>query len=89
MLYEMMADRLPFIPSSADPLALVAMQAEEEPPPLASRCPAASPALAGLVKAALCRSPDGRPSAEALARRLALVVADPFTPLDEDLGGLS
>jgi CheY-like chemotaxis protein len=89
MLYEMLTGRLPFIPSSADPLALVAMQAEEEPPPLRSRCPAASPGLAALVKAALRRSPEGRPSAEVLARRLALVVADPFTPLDEELGGLS
>ena len=89
MLYEMLTGRLPFIPSSADPLALVAMQAEEDPPPLRVRCPAASPALAGLVKAALSRSPEARPSADALARRLALVVADPFTPLDEELGGLS
>ena len=39
MLYEMLAGRLPFIPSSADPLALVAMQAEEDPPP-AARCAA-------------------------------------------------
>jgi CheY-like chemotaxis protein len=89
MLYEMLTGRLPFVPSSADPLALVAMQAEEEPPPLRSRCLAASPALAALVKAALRRSPEGRPSAEVLARRLALVVSDPFTPLDEELGGLS
>jgi CheY-like chemotaxis protein len=89
MLYEMLTGRLPFIPSSADPLALVAMQAEEEPPALRTRCPTASPALAGLVKAALCRSPEGRPSADVLARRLALAVADPFTPLDEDPGGLS
>jgi CheY-like chemotaxis protein len=89
MLYEMLTGRLPFIPGSADPLALVAMQAEEEPPPLRSRCPLASPALAALVKAALSRSPEGRPAAEALARRLALAVADPFTPLDDELGGLS
>ena len=89
MLYEMLSGRLPFIPSSADPLALVAMQAEEDPPALRARCPEASPALAGLVKATLSRNPDGRPSAEVLARRLALVVADPFTPLDEELGGLS
>ncbi len=89
MLYEMLSGRLPFIPSSADPLALVAMQAEEDPPPLRVRCPEVSPALEGLVKAALNRNPDGRPSADLLARRLALVVADPFTPLDEELGGLS
>lgn len=89
MLYEMLSGRLPFIPSSADPLALVAMQAEEDPPPLRARCPEVSPALAALVKAMLSRNPEERPSADVLARRLALVVADPFTPLDEELGGLS
>ena len=85
MLYEMLTGRLPFIPGSADPLALVAMQAEEDPPPLRLRCPDAPPALERLVRAALSRNPDGRPSAEALGRRLALVVADPFTPLDDEL----
>ena len=39
------------------------------------------------MRAALSRSPDGRPSAELLGRRLALVVADPFTPLDEEWAG--
>ena len=43
MLYEMLSGRLPFIPSSADPLALVAMQAEEDPPPLRLRCPEVPP----------------------------------------------
>jgi DNA-binding response OmpR family regulator len=85
MLYEMLTGRLPFIPGSADPLALVAMQAEEDPPPLRLRCPDAPPALERLVRAALSRNPDGRPSAEDLGRRLALVVADPFTPLDDEL----
>jgi CheY-like chemotaxis protein len=87
MLYEMLSGRLPFIPSSADPLALVAMQAEEDPPPLRARAAEVSPALERLVEAALNRDPEGRPSAELLARRLAFVVADPFTPLDEDLAG--
>jgi CheY-like chemotaxis protein len=89
MLYEMLTGRLPFVPSSADPLALVAMQAEEDPPPLRLRCPEASPALESLVQAALSRSPDARPAADRLARRLAVVVADPFTPLDDDAGGLA
>ncbi len=83
MLYEMLTGRLPFIPASADPLALVAMQAEEEPPPLKPRCPEASPALEKLVRSALDREPAARPTAEELGRRLALVVADPFTALDE------
>jgi CheY-like chemotaxis protein len=83
MLYEMLAGRLPFIPVSADPLALVAMQAEEEPPPLRPRCPEASPALEKLVRSALNRDAAARPTAEELGRRLALLVADPFTALDE------
>jgi CheY-like chemotaxis protein len=86
MLYEMLSGRLPFVPSSADPLALVAMQAEEDPPPLRLRCPEVSPALAALVSAALSRNPELRPSADLLTRRLALAVADPFTPLDDELG---
>jgi len=83
MLYEMLSGRLPFVPSSADPLALVAMQAEEDPPPLRLRCPGVSPALEALVRTALDRNPEERPTADRLGRRLALVVADPFTPLDD------
>jgi CheY-like chemotaxis protein len=83
MLYEMLAGRLPFIPSSADPLALVAMQAEEDPPPLRLRRPDVEPPLEGLVLSALSRDPERRPSADQLARRLARTVADPYTPLDE------
>ena len=87
MLYEMLAGRLPFVPSSADPLALVAMQAEEDPPPLRLRCPGVSPALEALVRTALDRNPEERPTAELLGHRLELVVADPFTPLDDEAGG--
>ena len=83
MLYEMLAGRLPFIPSSADPLALVAMQAEEDPPPLRLRRPDVEPPLEGLVLSALSRDPELRPTADQLARRLARTVADPYTPLDE------
>jgi CheY-like chemotaxis protein len=83
MLYEMLTGRLPFIPASADPLALVAMQTEEDPPPLRTKCPDASPALEKLVRSALHRDPELRPTAEQLGRRLAVVVADPFTALDE------
>ncbi len=81
MLYEMLSGRLPFIPSTADPLALVAMQAEEDPPPLRARRPDVSPALEALVLLALSRNPETRPTADQLARRLAHVVAVPFTPI--------
>ena len=83
MLYEMLAGRLPFIPSTADPLAIVAMQAEEDPPPLRARRPDVPPAYEKLVLQALARNPDGRPTADQLARKLALVSADPFTPIDD------
>ncbi len=81
MLYEMLSGRLPFMPVSADPLALVAMQAEDEPPPL-PRYPDVTPALEALLRSVLAKNPDARPGADQLARRLAAVVSDPFTPLD-------
>ena len=80
MLYEMLAGRLPFIPSTADPLALVAMQAEEDPPPLRARRPDVSPALEALVLLALSRRTPTAAQPDDLARRLALVVADPSRP---------
>jgi serine/threonine protein kinase len=85
VLYEMLAGRLPFVPSSPDPLALVAMQVEEEPPPLRPECPGVSPALEALVQSTLDKDPAARPGAELLARRLARVATDPFTALDDDL----
>jgi len=85
MLYEMLSGRLPFIPSTADPLALVAMQAEEDPPPLRARRPDVSPKLEKLVLQALARNPEGRPTADQLARKLAQITADPFSSID-DLG---
>ena len=67
----MLSGRLPFIPSTADPLALVAMQAEEDPPPLRARRPDVSQALEALVLLALSRNPETRPTADQLAQRLA------------------
>ena len=69
MLYEMLSGRLPFIPSSADPLALVAMQAEEDPPPLRARCPEVPPALEALVRRRSAATPTcgRRPTARAAA----------------------
>jgi serine/threonine protein kinase len=83
MLYEMLSGRLPFIPSTADPLALVAMQAEEEALPLSQRRADIAPALDAVVAQALARDPEARPTADLLARRLARAVADPFTAVDE------
>ncbi len=86
VLYEMLSGRLPFVPPSADPLALVAMQNEEEPPPLRPLCPDISPAFEALVQSTLAKEPAVRPSAELLARRLGKVATELFTPLDGDMG---
>ena len=82
MLYEMLSGRLPFVPNTADPLALVAMQAEEDPPPLRARRPEVTEALEQVVLQALARNPEGRPTADQLARRLARVTADPSAAFD-------
>jgi serine/threonine protein kinase len=84
MLYEMLAGRLPFVPVSPDPLALVALQTEEEPQPLRTRLPDIPPALDALVLAALAKNPQTRPTASALGRRLATIVSDPFTQLEDE-----
>jgi hypothetical protein len=63
----------------------VAMQVEDEPPPLRPHCPDISPALEALVRTTLDKNQDARPTAELLARRLARVATDPYTPLDDDL----
>jgi CheY-like chemotaxis protein len=86
VLYEMLSGRLPFVPSSPDPLALVAMQTEDEPPPLRPRCPDISPALEALVRTTLDKDPAVRPTAGLLARRLAKVATELYTPLDGDIG---
>jgi CheY-like chemotaxis protein len=86
VLYEMLSGRLPFVPSSADPLALVAMQMEDEPPPLRARFQDVSPGLEALVRTALAKEPEVRPSAETFGRRLHALAVDPFTPLDDGAG---
>jgi len=80
MLYEMLAGRLPFIPPSADPLALVAMQAEEEPPSLRALRPDIPPELETLVLSALAPDPGARPTADVLAFRLSLAVGGASQP---------
>ena len=65
MLYEMLAGRLPFIPSSADPLALVAMQARGGPAAAAPRRPDVAPPSRGWCSGAVARpraAPLGRPA---------------------------
>jgi CheY-like chemotaxis protein len=72
-LYHALAGRLPFESGGDDPLAVVAGQAGEPPPPLRSSNPAVGDALESAVLAALSRDPRGRPTAEELERRLTQV----------------
>jgi CheY-like chemotaxis protein len=72
-LYHALAGRLPFESGGDDPLAVVAGQAGEAPPPLRSSNPAVGDALESAVLAALSRDPKGRPTAEELERRLTQV----------------
>ena len=58
------------------------MQADDEPAPLRARHPDIPPAVEALVRQALGRDESDRPAADVLARRLAMAVADPFTPLE-------
>jgi DNA-binding response OmpR family regulator len=74
MLYEMLAGRLPFIPPSADPLALVTMQTEEDPQPLHVLRPDVSPEFEVVVLSALARDPAARPTADVLAFRLSFAL---------------
>jgi CheY-like chemotaxis protein len=74
MLYEMLAGRLPFIPPSADPLALVTMQTEEDPQPLHVLRPDVPPEFEVVVLSALARDPGARPTADVLAFRLSFAL---------------
>jgi CheY-like chemotaxis protein len=69
-LYHALAGRLPFETGGDDPLAVVAGQAGEPPPPLKSSNAAVSDALESAILAALSRDPAGRPTAAALEQRL-------------------
>jgi serine/threonine protein kinase len=69
-LYHALAGRLPFETGGDDPLAVVAGQAGEPPPPLKSSNAAVSDALESAILAALSRDPKGRPSASELESRL-------------------
>jgi DNA-binding response OmpR family regulator len=86
VLYEMLSGRLPFVPSSADPLALVVMQMEDAPPPLRDLFPDVSPGLEALVRTALAKEPGLRPTAEAFGRLLDALAVDEFAPPDDVAG---
>jgi serine/threonine protein kinase len=76
-LFQMLAGRLPFVPESKDPMALVMMQAREAPPPLRALNPAVTEAMEAVVRSALHKDPALRPDAEDLARALAIAAGMP------------
>ena len=75
LLYEMLAGKTPF--AGADAATLMAAHLFVDPPAL----PAAPPGLAAVVRSALAKRPEDRPTATALRQSLAdaLAGADPVT----------
>jgi CheY-like chemotaxis protein len=76
-LFQMLGGRLPFVPSSKDPMALAMMQASEAPPSLRALNPAVPEAVERVVLSALDKDPAQRPDAEELARALAIAAGMP------------
>lgn len=68
MLFEMMAGRPPFVAHTAD--ELIAMHIGQSPPPLRSKVPMASAAVAGLVADMLKKDAAARPTMAQVALRL-------------------
>jgi serine/threonine protein kinase len=71
ILYRMLTGRLPFV--AANPMELVRLHRDEQPPPLEAARPDAPPQLAAVVAAALAKDPRDRPhDGAALAALLGL-----------------
>jgi DNA-binding response OmpR family regulator len=70
-LYLMLAGRLPFITPHRDPLAMAMMQRNDEPPPLTGLEPEVPLPVQAIVRQALRKNPEERPTAEDLGRLLA------------------
>jgi CheY-like chemotaxis protein/tRNA A-37 threonylcarbamoyl transferase component Bud32 len=80
VLYEMLAGRLPFVSSDADPMAVVAMHLTEPPRPPSELVPGLSAELDRLVLDALAKDWQSRPHAAELGRRLATALALELPP---------
>jgi hypothetical protein len=70
MLFEMLTGELPFASKGPGTLAYTIMVGLGDPPPPSSLQPGIPPELDEIVRRALARSPDERPSARELARLL-------------------
>jgi serine/threonine protein kinase len=78
MLYQMLVGRLPFVPTSRDPMVLADMKLKEDPPPPRQINPEVPEAVGALVMRPLSRSPEARPSAVELADSLSAIVGAPL-----------
>lgn len=74
-LFELLTARLPFMPEQHDPMALAMMHATQAPPSLLALNPRVGPSLEAVVRAALRKLPEQRPTAEEMGRDLAAAVA--------------
>ncbi len=77
-LYEMLAGRPPFQHSDGNFFKLIRMHVTEPPPSLEELAPGVGPQIDAVVRAALAKDPDDRPSPLELSRRFAeALVAEP------------
>ena len=70
MLFQMLTGKLPFEPNKDDPMALLLMHVEQDPPKPRDRIPSLSTGLEQLVLRCLAKRPEERPTATELSREL-------------------
>ncbi|MCG8462085.1 MAG: serine/threonine protein kinase [Holophagales bacterium] len=70
MLFQMLTGKLPFEPNKDDPMALLLMHVEQDPPKPRDRVPSLSTGLEELVLRCLTKRPEQRPTATELSREL-------------------
>ncbi len=75
MLFELITGTRPFRAVDGDPMSMIMMHVNQEPPTLRSVFPEAPEELEGVVARALIKNPDERPDARGLLRELSEVVA--------------
>jgi len=70
MLYEMLEGKMPFAPASGDLVSLVMMHSEAPPPQLDPALSDPAQKLGPLVRDAMAKRPEDRPTAAQFAERL-------------------
>jgi CheY-like chemotaxis protein len=93
MLYQMLAGRLPFVPTSANPIELAETKLRHDPLPLREALPEVSAEVDGLIMEALARDVAKRPTAAQLGQRLGALVGAAGTsargPVSSEREGVS